>query len=112
MTELSPFCAVYTRAIEILGRRWTGAILRALMAGRTRFNDIAHTVPGLSDRLLSERLKELEMEGLVVRTVTPCTPVRIDYTLSEAGLALLPVVGAVANWAETWLPPTQPARSA
>ena len=53
---LSPFCAVYTRAIEIIGRRWTGAILRALIAGRTRFNDIAKTVPGLSDRLLAEHL--------------------------------------------------------
>lgn len=104
MEELSPFCAVYTRAIEILGRRWTGAILRALIAGRTRFNDIAHTVPGLSDRLLSERLKELEVEGIVKRTVTPCTPVRIDYTLTEAGQALVPVVQTVASWAEQWLP--------
>ncbi|MGH2758321.1 MAG: winged helix-turn-helix transcriptional regulator [Actinomycetota bacterium] len=104
MEALSPFCDVYRRGIEILGRRWTGAILRALMAGRTRFNDIAHTVPGLSDRLLSERLKELETEGLVTRAVTPCTPVRVDYTLTEAGEALVPVVRAVAAWAETWLP--------
>ena len=104
MEELSPFCEVYRRGIEILGRRWTGAILRALMGGRTRFNDIAHTVPGLSDRLLSERLKELESEGLVARTVTPCTPVRVEYTLTAAGEALIPVVRAVAAWAEEWLP--------
>jgi len=104
MDQLSPYCEVYSRAIEILGRRWTGAILRALMAGRSRFNDIAHTVPGLSDRLLSERLKELEAEGLVVRTVTPCTPVRVEYSLTEAGNALVPVVWSVAKWAEAWLP--------
>jgi DNA-binding HxlR family transcriptional regulator len=113
MEELSPFCAVYTRAIEILGRRWTGAILRALMAGRTRFNDIAHTVPGLSDRLLSERLKELETVGLVIRTVTPCTPVRVEYTLSEAGRALVPIVWSLAEWAAEWLPlPPSQAQSA
>ena len=104
MSELSPFCAVYTRAVEIIGRRWTGAILRSLIAGRTRFNEIAATVPGLSDRLLSERLKELEAEGIVVRRVTPSTPVRIDYELTESGRALIPVVQDIAQWAEAWLP--------
>lgn len=102
--ELAPFCPRYTKTVELIGRRWTGAILRALITGRTRFNDIASTIPGLSDRLLSERLKELESEGIVTRTVTPSTPVRIDYTLTEMGAALLPVVEAVATWAETWLP--------
>ncbi len=101
---LSPYCQIYSRAIEIIGRRWTGAILRALMTGRTRFNDIAHTVPGLSDRLLSERLKELECEGIIARTVTPSTPVLIEYALTDAGEALTPVVTAVAGWAEEWLP--------
>jgi DNA-binding HxlR family transcriptional regulator len=113
MTEaLSPYCAVYSRAIEIIGRRWTGAILRALMAGRTRFNDIAKTVPGLSDRLLSERLKELEAEGIVARAVTPSTPVRVEYALTEAGEALVPVVCTVAGWAETWLPLPAPEKTA
>lgn len=102
--KLSPYCQIYSRAIEIIGRRWTGAILRALMTGRTRFNDIAHTVPGLSDRLLSERLKELECEGVVARTVTPSTPVRVEYALTDAGRALIPVVLAIAGWAEEWLP--------
>ena len=101
---LSPYCQIYSRAIEIIGRRWTGAILRALMSGRTRFNDIAQTVPGLSDRLLSERLKELETEGIIARRVTPSTPVLIEYTLTDAGAALVPVVVAVAGWAEEWLP--------
>jgi DNA-binding HxlR family transcriptional regulator len=98
----SAFCPVYHRAIELIGRRWTGAILRVLMSGPTRFSDIAVTVPGLSDRLLSERLKELEAEGIVVRTVYPETPVRIEYALTEKGHALEGVIAAVSDWAETW----------
>ena len=101
--ELSAFCPRYSKAVEIIGRRWTGAVLRALMAGRTRFTEIGATVPGLSDRLLSERLKELEDEGIVTRKVTACRPVRIDYELTEMGHALLPVVQSIAGWAEDWI---------
>ena len=110
----SAFCPVYHRAIELIGRRWTGAILRVLLSGPTRFSDIAATVPGLSDRLLSERLKELETEGIVVRTVYPETPVRIEYALTEKGRALESVIAAVSDWAETWasLPATDDERSA
>ena len=86
------------------GRRWTGAILRALFSGAERFSDLAAVVPGMSDRLLSERLKELEAEGIVERTVIPATPVRIEYRLITKGLALRPVVDALAAWAEAWLP--------
>ena len=100
--EAAPVCARYHHAVELIGRRWTGAILRVLLGGPTRFSDIAGTVPGLSDRLLSERLKELEAEGIVVRTVFPETPVRIEYALTEKGLALEGVIAAVADWAETW----------
>jgi DNA-binding HxlR family transcriptional regulator len=88
--------------MEIIGRRWTGAILRSLLAGNHRFSEILMTVPGLSDRLLSERLKELEGEGIVVRKVTPCTPVRIEYGLTEKGRALSGVVRQVSEWAEAW----------
>ena len=98
----TPFCPAYTRAIEIIGRRWTGAIIRALLSGATRFSDLLASIPDLSDRLLSERLKELEAEGIVQRTVTPSTPVRIDYTLTEKGKDLASVVRAVAGWAESW----------
>lgn len=99
---LAPYCPAYTRAIEIIGRRWTGAIIRALLTGATRFSEILAEVPGLSDRLLSERLKELEHEGIVRRTVTPSTPVRVEYALTEKGEALGGVVRAVAGWAESW----------
>jgi DNA-binding HxlR family transcriptional regulator len=99
------FCPTYHRAIEMIGRRWTGAILRALYSGQHRFSDLTATIPGLSDRLLSERLKELEAEGIVKRTVIPATPVRIDYHLTEKGMALGEVIEAVSTWAETWLEP-------
>jgi DNA-binding HxlR family transcriptional regulator len=102
--QFSPFCPRYHHAVELIGRRWTGAILRVMLAGVTRFSDIAASVPGLSDRLLSERLKELESEGLLTRTVYPETPVRIEYRLTDMGLALAPVVEALSHWAETWLP--------
>jgi len=103
--EISGFCPLYHRAIEIIGRRWTGVIIRALLAGSTRFSQIRSIVPGLSDRLLSERLKELEAEGIVDRCVLPETPVRIDYRLTAKGEALATVVAATSTWAETWLLP-------
>ncbi len=100
--ELSTFCPTYHRAVELIGRRWTGAILRALLTDVNRFNTLAAAVPGLSDRMLAERLKELEAEGLVIRTVIPETPVRVEYTLTDKGRSLESVVRAVADWAESW----------
>lgn len=102
--DLTPFCPRYHHAVELIGRRWSGAILRALLSGATRFSDIQAAVPGLSDRLVSERLKELDAEGVLVRIVIPETPVRIEYRLTEKGLALLPAVEALSMWAEQWLP--------
>ena len=103
--HLSAFCPTYHHAIELIGRRWTGAILRAMLSGEARFSDIASVVPGLSDRLLSERLKELEAEGIVMRTVVASTPVRVDYALTDKGQALSEVITAVSTWAEEWLAP-------
>jgi DNA-binding HxlR family transcriptional regulator len=102
--QLTAFCPLYHRAIELIGRRWTGAILRAMLSGAARFSDIVAAVPGLSDRLLSERLKELETEGIVVRRVIPSTPVRVEYELTAKGQALHDVIIAVSGWAENWLP--------
>jgi len=101
--ESEAFCPYYHQAVELVGRRWTGAILRALLAGVERFNDIAATIPGLSDRMLSERLKELEAEGIVERQVTPAMPVRIEYHLAPKGRALGSVVEALSAWAAEWL---------
>jgi len=101
---IEAFCPRYHHAVELIGRRWSGAILRAMLAGASRFSELTDVIPGISDRLLSERLKEFEAEGLVERTVIPETPVRIEYQLTEKGQALLPVVEALAEWAEEWLP--------
>ena len=100
---LDPFCPHYQRAIELIGGRWTGSILRCLTTGVHRFSDIRQTIPGLSDRMLSERLKELEAEGLVQRNVIPDTPVRVEYLLTAKGASLGAVVITIAGWAETWV---------
>ena len=101
--DLSPFCPRYHVAVEIVGRRWSGAIIRALMAGRTRFAEIGDVIPGLSDRLLSQRLKELEAEGIVRREVRAETPVRVEYGLTEKGEALGEAVAALSRWADEWV---------
>ena len=102
--RLAAVCPRFHHAIELIGRRWSGAILQALLGGATRFTDITAAVPGLSDRLLSERLRELEDEEIVTRTVIPAKPVRVEYHLTEKGRDLESVMKAIAGWAETWIP--------
>jgi DNA-binding HxlR family transcriptional regulator len=109
--SLSPYCPYYHRAVSIFTRRWTPEIVRVLISGTKRFGAIRASIPGLSDRLLSERLKELEAEGLVTRSVTPETPVLIEYRLTEKGMALCSIVKEIAAWAETWLNPEQAAEA-
>ncbi len=101
------FCPKFHHAVELIGRRWTGAIVRAMLSGVTQFSGLRESVPGLSDRMLSERLKELEAEGIVLRTVIPEMPVRITYALTEKGRALSDVLDAISLWAERWLPVAQ-----
>lgn len=98
-------CPRYEQAVGLLGKKWTGLILRILMGGARRFTDFRAQVPELSDRLLSERLKELEEAGIVERVVHDTRPVLIEYTLSEKGRALRQVVQAIEHWAETWVEP-------
>ena len=100
---LSKFCPRFQFAIELIGRRWVGAILRVLVAGPARFNEILTAVPGLSDRLLSERLRELEEQGVVARTVAAERPVRVTYELTSCGRSLEEVVEAVGAWSERWV---------
>ena len=101
--NLTAFCPSFHKAVELIGKRWTGAILRAMRSGCMRFSDISDSVPGLHDRLLSERLKELEHEGVVQRIVIPETPVRIEYHLTDKGLALDSVMNAISAWAGVWI---------
>ncbi len=101
--EMTPYCHHFHRAVEAVTRRWSPEIIRALLAGTNRFSALAAQIPGLSDRVLSERLKDLEAEGIVVRTVHPDTPVRIEYSLSEKGADLAGAVLAIAEWADRWI---------
>ncbi|HEX8975182.1 MAG TPA: helix-turn-helix domain-containing protein [Solirubrobacteraceae bacterium] len=96
-------CPLYHEAVELVGRRWTGAILRVLMDGPLRFSEIAAAIPELSDRLLSERMKELEARGMVQRTVVPGPPLRVHYALSEMGHELEPALSELQSWAQRWL---------
>jgi len=98
-------CSRFHRAIELIGRRWSGAVLQALMTGRVRYCDLKAAVPEISDRMLSERLKELEGEGLVNRIVTPEMPVRVEYELTPKGVALREPLRAIGAWAEEWVEP-------
>jgi DNA-binding HxlR family transcriptional regulator len=96
-------CPYYHEAVELVGRRWTGAILRVLMDGPLRFSEIAQAVPELSDRLLSERMKELEARGIVDRTVISGPPLRVEYALSQMGRELEPALWELQRWAKRWL---------
>jgi len=86
-----------------VGKRWTGAMLSVLLDGPLRFSEIKTLVPDLSDRLLSERLKELESEQIVERRVHDEPPVRVEYALTDKGRALEPAVRALQDWARRWL---------
>jgi DNA-binding HxlR family transcriptional regulator len=96
-------CSAYHRAIELIGKRWTGAIVFVLMDGPLRFSEVKVLVPDLSDRLLSERMKELEAEGIVERHVMDEMPVRVEYCLTRKGQALEPAVRSLKVWARSWL---------
>jgi len=98
-------CPRLHEAVELVGKRWTGAILAVLLgrAGPMRFSEIAQTIPQLSDRLLSERMKELEARGIVERRVNPCAPARVEYELTPMGRDLAPTLGELAAWARRWL---------
>ncbi len=110
MGQAEQICPKYHRAIELIGKKWTGAIIHLLMDGPRRFSELLEAVPGLHDRLLSERLKELEHEGVVKRVVYPETPVRIEYELTPRGRDLEKVVAEVQRWADRWIAPAHAAR--
>src|SRR5690242_9389595 len=110
MGQRPELCRQFHEAIELIGRRWSGAVIRLLMDGRLRYSDLRAAVPDISDRMLSERLKELEAAGLVRRIVMPETPIRVEYELTEKGKALEEPLRALGDWASAWIQP--PAGSA
>ena len=96
-------CPKFEDAFELLGKRWTGLIIRTLLNEQKRFSDISEAIPNMSARMLTERFKELESHGIVSRTVYPETPVRIEYELTEKGKELSVVMDEIQKWAEKWL---------
>jgi DNA-binding HxlR family transcriptional regulator len=97
------YSAPFQRAIELIGKRWSGAVVRALLPQPARFNQLLAGIPGISDRVLTERLRELESEGIVERLVDPGPPVRVSYRLTSRGRALEPALAAVNDWADAWM---------
>jgi DNA-binding HxlR family transcriptional regulator len=96
-------CARFHKAVELIGRRWSGAIIQILLQGPSRYAELRAAVPDITDRMLSERLRELEEEQIVARTVIPETPVRVEYSLTAKGRALAPALTAIGQWAEKWI---------
>ena len=106
MMNNTTLCPRFEKAMQILSKRWTGLIVNQLLNGPQRFCKIEAAFP-ISGRILSERLKDLESEGIVKRNVYPETPVRIEYSLTEKGEALAPVMHEIQNWAQEWIKPIQ-----
>ena len=96
-------CARFHRASELIGRRWTGAIIFCLLKSKCRFATLRDAIPDITDRMLSDRLQELEAEGIVDRTVIPETPVRVEYALTKKGRALAGAIEAISTWADKWV---------
>jgi DNA-binding HxlR family transcriptional regulator len=103
MAQGAALCGKFHQAVELIGRRWSGAVIQILLQGRSRYAELRATIPEISDRMLSERLRELEEEGIVRRTVIPMTPVRVEYELTDKGRALEPSLMAISVWAERWV---------
>jgi len=104
-----PLCAKFHRASELIGKRWTGAIIFMLMESRCRFATLRKEIPEITDRMLSERLYELEQEDIVERTVIPDTPVRVEYALTRKGRELATAIDAIGDWAKKWIEAEAPA---
>jgi DNA-binding HxlR family transcriptional regulator len=101
VVSAEPVCPDFHEAVELIGRRWSGAIVFALCERPMRFAEIAACVTGISDRLLSRRLRELEEAGIVERHVSSA-PVRVTYSLTDKGAALEPVLRRLREWAREW----------
>lgn len=100
--ENNTMCPKFEKAFTLLGKRWTGLIIKTLLNGTQRFSEMDESIPNMSPRMLAERLKELEAEEIIKRTVYPVVPVRIEYELTEKGKDLQKVMDELQNWAEKW----------
>jgi DNA-binding HxlR family transcriptional regulator len=98
-TDLA-LCPRISEVFGLIGKRWNGQIIALLLQREARFSELAHTIDGISERMLSERLRELEDGSIVGRTVDPGPPVRVSYALTASGRALEPAMTALRAWAE------------
>ena len=98
----SIICPRFEKAISLLSQRWTALIIYQLMSGSHRFNIIQSSI-GISGKVLSARLKDLEQQGIIVRDVIPETPVIIEYSLTEKGYSLGPILKEIENWSQSWV---------
>ena len=112
MSNAANICPRFHIAVELVGGRWTGAIINRLLGGRARYNELRAAIPEISDRMLSERLRVLETEGVVTRTVVPESPVRVEYELTAKGRALEDAIDAIGKWATRWISEEDLARNA
>ena len=112
MSDAVNLCPRFHVAVELIGGRWTGAIINRLLVGRARYNELRAAIPEISDRMLSERLRGLEIEGVLTRTVLPESPVRVEYELTAKGRALQEALQAIGKWATRWISEDDLARHA
>lgn len=101
--DYSKMCPKYELAAELLGKKWTGLIIRVLLGGPKRFKEIKEQIPEMSDKMLTDRMKELESSGILTRTVFPEMPVRIEYELTDKGRNLEEVIQSIQVWGENWM---------
>ncbi|MCM3748167.1 helix-turn-helix transcriptional regulator [Paenibacillus pasadenensis] len=101
--DYSTMCPKYEAAMELLGKKWTGLIIRVLLGGPKRFKEIKEQIPEMSDKMLTDRMKELEHCEIVTRKVYPEMPVRIEYELTDKGHNLEPVIESIQSWGEHWM---------
>ena len=106
MSDAANLCPRFHIAVELIGSRWSGAIISRLLVGRARYNELRAAIPEISDRMLSERLRVLECEGVLTRTVVPESPVRVEYELTAKGHALQESLDAIGKWATRWISDT------
>ncbi|ALG11999.1 winged helix-turn-helix transcriptional regulator [Kibdelosporangium phytohabitans] len=98
------FCPSYHHAVEMIGKRWSGVILRELLLGASRYSQLRSAIPSLTDKMLAARLQELEAEGMVTRTVVDSVPVRVEYALTDKGRDLEATITVLSEWADRWYP--------
>ena len=96
--------SMFSHAVELIGGRWSGALIQTLLQGPVRYAVIKGAIPDITDRMLSERLRYLETEGVLTRRVVPESPVRVEYELTEKGRSLETALQEIANWAQRWIP--------